>query len=125
MKNWIILFLLVFSFGLWPVIAQAETSTKSSHGVKAVLKTDPTKKMIDLFLSEATSTKEITEAKVTASVRLPDGKKVKKELIGMKMGDAYSFMNSLDMSRPGRYSFDIEIKTPGKTTRFEFTQHIR
>jgi len=125
MKNRIILMLLVFSLGLWPSIAQAETSVKTSGKVKAVLKTDRAKKMVDLFLSEVTSSKEITEAKVTASIILPDGRKVKKELIGMKMGDAYSFMNSLDMSLPGRYSFDIEIKTPGKTTRFEFTQDIR
>jgi hypothetical protein len=98
---------------------------KSSNGVKAVLKTDRAEKMVDLVLSEQSSGKEITDAKVTASVRLPDGRKAKKELIGMKMGDAYSFMNSLDMSLPGRYSFDIEIKSPGKTTRFEFTQDIR
>lgn len=125
MKNRIILILLVFSFGLWPAYAQAETSVKSSDKVKAVLKTDRAKKMVDLFLSEATSGKEITEAKVTASVRLPDGKTVRKELIGMKMGKAYSFMNSLDMSEPGRYSFAIEIKSSGKTTKLEFTQDIR
>jgi len=125
MKNKIILILLVFSFGLWPAYAEAETSMKSSDGVKAVLKTDRAKKMVDLFLSEAKSGKEITKAKVTASVKMPDGKTVRKELLGMKMGDAYSFMNSLDMSVPGRYSFDIEIRSSGKTMKFEFTQDIR
>ncbi|MBI2400055.1 MAG: hypothetical protein HYV23_03205 [Deltaproteobacteria bacterium] len=123
MKTKTILLLIVFSLGLWPVAASAETSIKSSDGVKAVLKTDPAKMMIDLFLSEPGG-KEITDAKVTASVTFPDGRKVKKDLIGMKMGEAYSFMNSLDMSRPGRYSFDIAIKSSGKSIKFEFTQTI-
>lgn len=124
MKNKMILLLIVFSLGLWPVAASAETSTKSSDGVKAVLKTDPARKMIDLFLSKLPSGKEITDAKVKASVTFPDGRKVEKDLIGMKMGEAYSFMNSLDMSKPGRYSFDIAIKSSGKSLKFEFIQNI-
>lgn len=124
MKIKTILLLIVFSLGLWPVAAQAETSIKASDGVKAVLKTDPAKKMIDLFLSEVPGGKEITDAKVTASITFPDGKKVEKDLIGMKMGEAYSFMNSLDMSRPGRYSFDIVIKSSGRSIKIEFTQNI-
>lgn len=119
-----ILLLIVFSLGLWPAAASAETSVKSSDGVKAVLKTDPAKKMIDLFLSEVPGGKEITDAKVTASVTFPDGRKVEKDLIGMKMGEAYSFMNSLDMSRPGRYSFDISIESSGRSIKIEFTQNI-
>lgn len=125
MKNKMtILLVMLFSFslGLLPAAGEAETSIKSSEGVKAVLKTDPSKSMIDLFLSEGA--KEITDAKVMASVTFPDGKKVEKELIGMKMGAAYSFMNSLDMSMPGRYSFDISIRTSGKTIKLGFTQNI-
>lgn len=122
MKNRMIILLIVFSLGLWPFAVSAETSTKSSDGVKAVLKTDPAKKMIDLFLSEGAN--EITDAKVTASVTLPDGQKVEKDLIGMKMGEAYSFMNSLDMSKPGRYSFEITIKKSGKSVKFQFIQNI-
>lgn len=124
MKTRMVLLSIVFSLGLWSAYALAETSTKSSNGVKAVLKTDRAKKMVDLFLSEQSSKKEITDAKVTAIVTLPDGSKVNKELVGMKMGEAYSFMNSLDMSRPGRYSFDIVIKSSGKATKIEFTQDI-
>ncbi|OGP13714.1 MAG: hypothetical protein A2052_01940 [Deltaproteobacteria bacterium GWA2_54_12] len=124
MKTKMILLLIVFSLGLWPAVVRAETSTKSSNGVKAVLKTDPAKKMVDLFLSELPGGKEITDAKVTASVTFPDGRKVEKDLIGMKMGEAYSFMNSLDMSKPGRYSFDIAIKKSGKSIKFEFIQNI-
>lgn len=124
MKTKMILLLIVFSLGLWPAAAQAETSIKSSDGVKAVLKTDPAKKMIDLFLSEVPGGKEIIDAKVMASVTFPDGRKVEKDLIGMKMGEAYSFMNSLDMSRPGRYSFDIVIKSSGRSIKIEFTQNI-
>jgi hypothetical protein len=78
--------------------------------------------MIDLFLSDGG--KEITDAKVRASVTFPDGTKVEKELIGMKMGEAYSFMNSLDMSMPGRYSFDISIKSSDRSIKFDFTQNI-
>lgn len=124
MKTKMFLMLIVLSLGLWPAGAQAETSIKSSEGVKAVLKTDPAKKMMDLFLSELPGGKEITEAKVKASVTFPDGRKVEKDLIGMKMGDAYSFMNSLDMSRPGRYSFDISIESSGRSIKIEFTQNI-
>jgi hypothetical protein len=124
MKNKMILLLILFSLGLWPAAVLAETSMKSSEGVKAVLKTDPAKKMIDLFLSELPGGKEITDAKVRASVAFPDGTKVEKELIGMKMGDAYSFMNSLDMSMPGRYSFDIKIDYSGKSIKLGFTQNI-
>ena len=80
--------------------------------------------MVDLFLSELKGRKEITDAKVTASVTFPDNRIVEKELIGMKMGEAYSFMNSLDMSRPGRYSFNITIKTSGKTIVLKFIQNI-
>lgn len=118
------LLLIVFSFGLWPAVVPAETSTKSSDGVKAVLKTDPAKKMIDLFLSEMPGGKEITDAKVTASVTLPDGRKVEKDLVGMRMGETYSFMNSLDMSKPGRYSFVVAIKSSGKAIKIEFIQNI-
>lgn len=124
MKTKMFLMLIVLSLGFWPAGAQAETSIKSSEGVKAVLKTDPAKKMMDLFLSELPGGKEITEAKVKASVTFPDGRKVEKDLIGMKMGDAYSFMNSLDMSRPGRYSFDISIESSGRSIQIEFTQNI-
>lgn len=124
MKTKMFLMLIVLSLGLWPAGAPAETSIKSSEGVKAVLKTDPAKKMMDLFLSELPGGKEITEAKVKAIVTFPDGRKVEKDLIGMKMGDAYSFMNSLDMSRPGRYSFDISIESSGRSIKIEFTQNI-
>jgi hypothetical protein len=124
MKKITILFLTVFSLGLLPAFVSAETSATSSEGVKGVLKTDPAKKMVDLFLSELPGGKEITDAKVRASVTFPDGRKLEKELLGMKMGEAYSFMNSLDMSRPGRYSFDISIESSGRSVRLEFTHNI-
>lgn len=124
MKMRAILLVTAFSLGLLPAFALAGTSVRSSEGVRAVLKTDPAKKMIDLFLSELPSGKEITEAKVRAEVTFPDGRKVEKDLIGMKMGEAYSFMNSLDFSKPGRYSFDITMESSGRSARFEFTQDI-
>lgn len=124
MKKTTIIFLIIFTLGFYPAIVSAETSVKSSEGVKGVLKTDPARKMVDLFLSELPSGKEITDAKVRASVTFPDGRKVEKDLLGMKMGEAYSFMNSLDMSRPGRYSFDISIESSGRSIRLEFTHNI-
>lgn len=124
MKKGAILFLMVFTLGFYPAIVSAETSATSSGGVKGVLKTDPDRKMVDLFLSELPGGKEITDAKVRARVTFPDGRKVEKDLLGMKMGEAYSFMNSLDMSKPGRYSFNISIESSGRSIRLEFTHNI-
>lgn len=124
MKIKAILFFMMISIGLAVSPALAATSADTEKNIKGVLKTDPAKKMIDLFLSELPSGKEIIDAKVRATITYPDGKKVEKDLIGMKMGEVYSFMNSLDMSRPGRYSFDISIESSGKSIKLEFTQNI-
>lgn len=118
------LLFIFISFGLALSPALAATSADTEKNVKGVLRTDPAKKMVDLFLSELPSGKKIIDAKVTASITYPDGTKVEKELIGMKMGEVYSFMNSLDMSKPGRYSFDISIQSSDKSVKLEFTQNI-
>lgn len=124
MKIKAILFFVMIAIGLDLSPALAATSTDSEKNVKGVLKTDPAKKMIDLFLSEMPSGKEIMDAKVRASITYPDGKKVEKDLIGMRMGEVYSFMNSLDFSKPGRYSFDISIESSGRSVKLEFNQNI-
>lgn len=118
------LFSTMISMGIALSPALAATSADTEKGVKGVLKTDPARKMIDLFLSELPSGEEIIDAKVRATITYPDGKKVEKDLIGMKMGDVYSFMNSLDFSKAGRYSFDISIQSSGKSVKLEFTQKI-
>ena len=103
-----------------PVIGSASDIAKTSGGIKAVLKVDPAKSMVDLYLSDSKTQKEITGAKVRATITLPKGEKVEKELLGMKMGDSFSFMNSLDMSREGRYIFDITIELGKTSHKFNF-----
>lgn len=119
-----IIFLAIISLGIITSPAVAAQSADTEKNVKGVLKTDPAKKMIDLFLSELPSGREIMDAKVRAAITYPDGRKVEKELIGMRMGEVYSFMNSLDFSKPGRYSFDVSIQTSGSSVKLEFTQTI-
>ncbi|HBG47336.1 MAG TPA: hypothetical protein DDW94_10165 [Deltaproteobacteria bacterium] len=102
----------------------ADVTAKAAGDLKATLSTDPAKSMVDLFLKEFKSGNAITSAKVKARVTFPNGTTVEKELIGMKMGDAYSYMNSLDFSRKGRYIFNITIVTPKKTVSMEFTHRI-
>ncbi len=104
-----------------PVIGSASDVAKTSGGIKAVLKVDPAKSMVDLYLSDSKTQKEITGAKAKATITLPNGEKVEKELMGMKMGDSFSFMNTLDMSRKGSYIFDITVEL-GKTTH-KFNYH--
>lgn len=99
--------------------------TKTSHGIKAVLKVTEEKSMVDLYLQKAGKTPiAITDAKVKAVVTTPDGKKVEKELIGMWMDKAYSFMNTLDMSKKGRYIFEITVER-GNTVNFEFSRDVQ
>lgn len=98
-----------------PVIGLASDVAKTSGGIKAVLKVDPAKSMVDLYLSDSKTQKEISGAIVKVTITRPKGEKVEKELMGMKMGDSFSFMNTLDMSRKGSYIFDITVEL-GKTT---------
>lgn len=103
-----------------PVICSASEIAKTSGGIKAVLKVDPAKSMVDLYLSDSKTRKEIKDAKVKATITLPKGEKVEKELMGMKMGDSFSFMNTLDMSRKGSYIFDITVEMGKTTHKFNF-----
>lgn len=103
-----------------PVICSASEVAKTSGGIKAVLKVDPAKSMVDLYLSDSKTRKEIKDAKVKVTITLPNGEKVEKELMGMKMGESFSFMNSLDMSRKGIYIFDITVEVGKATHKFNF-----
>lgn len=107
-----------------PVIGSASDAAKFSGGIKAVLKVDPAKSMVDLYLSASKTQKVITGAKVKAAITLPNGKKVEKELMGMKMGDSFSFMNTLDMSRKGGYIFDVTVELGETTHRFNFRYDV-
>lgn len=99
--------------------------SKIEKGIKATLKVTPSKSMVDLFLEDAKTGKPITEADVNAKIQLPDNSTMEKKLIGMKMGDIFSFMNSIDMSRKGAYHFGISVKAANKDIKFNFQHHLK
>lgn len=118
------LLLVAALFQAMPGTVRADEMTKTRNGIEAALKVDPSKSMIDLYLADAKTREAVTEAKVRVKVALPDGTVVEKDLLGMKMGPAFSFMNTLDMSSNGRYSFDILVETGKTTASFRFTADI-
>jgi len=81
--------------------------------------------MADLLLVGAASGRAVTDALVTATVVYPNGQKHVKELMGMKMGEDYSYMNSIDMSTKGTYTFHIIAKVGKKTVKFDFKSVVR
>lgn len=107
-----------------PAGAGADDMTKTKNGIKAALNLDPSKSMVDLYLTDNKTKQTLKEAKVRATVVLPDGSVVEKELMGMMMGPVFSFMNTLDMSLNGRYSFDINVETGNTKAVFKFTADI-
>ena len=94
--------------------------SKIEKGIKATLKVTPSKNMVDLILEDAKTGKAITEADVNAKVQMPDGSLIEKKLTGMKMGEMFSFMNSLDMHAKGTYRFDISVRTGNRDIQFNF-----
>lgn len=125
--TWIIVlaFFLLSAISGFTGTAKAEEA-QVSNGIKAVLKVDPAKSMVDLYLYNMAKTlTPMKDAKVKAVVTMPDGKKVEKELIGMKMGDTYSYMNSLDMRLKGGYSFDISVQAGKRKARFAFSYTLK
>jgi len=99
--------------------------SKIEKGIKATLKVTPSKNMVDLILEDSKTGKPITEAHVNAKIQLPDDSHVEKKLIGMKMGDIFSFMSSLDMSRKGTYYFEFFVRSANKDIKFNFEHHIK
>lgn len=94
--------------------------TLTDAGIKATLKVNRSHSMVDLYLTDAKTGTPVTSGKATARIKLPDGKTMEKELMGMKMGQEYSFMNSLDLSLNGRYVFDVSVAVGGKQAKFGF-----
>jgi hypothetical protein len=97
--------------------------TKTVDGLKATLSVTP--KMADLLLVDAGSGRAVTDGVVTATVVYPNGKKSVKKLMGMKMGDVYSYMNSIDISAKGIYTFHITVKVAKRTVKFDFKSGVR
>lgn len=98
---------------------------KIADGIKAVFKVTPSQNMVDLLLTDTKTDKAITDAKVSAKIKGPDGKIQEKELMGMKMGDVFSYMNTMDMAKKGGYSFDILVEVGKKKTKFNFVYEVR
>lgn len=103
----------------------SEGVSKVEKGIKATLKVTPSKNMVDLILENAKTGKQVTSADVNAKIQLPDDSHVEKKLIGMKMGEIFSFMNSLDMSRKGTYYFEIFVRAANKDIKFNFEHHLK
>ncbi len=121
MKSMKVAVSLLILFLISPVMANGwESQEKRSGNVKAVLKIDHEKSMVDLYLNDAASNRPITAALVKAVIKTPDGKKIEKELIGMRMGEAFSYMNTLEMSKKGSYTFEIKVDYGGTKVPFSF-----
>ena len=99
--------------------------SKVANDIKATLAVTPSKSMVDLVLVGAKDSKTITAAKVAAQIKGPDGNVQKKDLLGMKMGEVFSYMNTLDMSKKGSYSFDIVVEVEKKKVKFNFVYEVR
>lgn len=121
-----IILLFLAGFGLAQMGDKSSAGeTRVVEGIKAVFKVTPSMSMVDLLLSYADTGKVITNAKVYASVKGPDGKVQEKDLMGMKMGKEYSFGNTIDFSKKGIYAFDISVEIDKKKERFNFSYEIR
>lgn len=106
--------------------ALAETvEAKTADGIKAVLVVTPSKNMVDLMLTDVKTGKAVTDAKVLALIEAPDGVVQEKELLGMKMGKDFSFMNTLDISKKGRYSFAVTVEAVKKKVKFNFVYEVK
>ncbi|MEK7772705.1 MAG: hypothetical protein AAB307_00030 [Deltaproteobacteria bacterium] len=119
------LFLMVFHAVTGMRNAAAGDMTGNAEGIRATLEIDASKGTIDLYLSDSNTGKQITDAKVMATVKLPGGGKIEKELMGMKMGEAFSYMNAFDMSKAGEYIFGITVESGKKAAKFKFSYNVK
>ena len=118
-----ILFCLIFISAVADNAMAATKLTKTVDGLTATLTVSPN--TADLLLVDAASGRAVTDALVTATVVHPNGQKHVKELMGMKMGEDYSYMNSIDMSTKGIYTFHIIVEIGKKTVKFDFKSGVR
>ena len=95
--------------------------TSVLDGARADLKLDEKQKTIEVYLSGVNTGKTITDASVTAIVRLPGNGKKEITLAGMKMGEVFSYMNSLDTAKKGDHIFRIKVLRGKKELIFSFT----
>lgn len=99
--------------------------TAMADGIKAVFKFTPSYSMVDLVLIDASTGQQITKAKVSVDVTDPKGRLQKKELISGKMGEKYSFMNTLDVSEKGSYKVTVFVELDGKRVNYSFGFEVK
>lgn len=102
-----------------------EGESKVADNIKATLIVTPLKSMVDLLFVNAKTGKTIINAKVFAKIKGPDGKVQEKELLGMQMGEVFSYMNTLDLSLKGSYSFKITAEAGKKKIKFDFVYEVK
>lgn len=105
----------------------SEGESKAADGIKATFRVTLSMSMVDVFVVDAATMKPIQKAKVSLSVKGPDGKVQKKDLIWMKMANEkeYAYGNTVDFSRKGKYSFDVLVEADKKKVKFNFGHEIR
>lgn len=106
-------------------LAGADDMTENAGGIKATLKIDVSKGMAELYLADLDTSKAVTGAKVGALITNPAGRKEEKALMYMKMGEVVPYMSMLDLSRKGRYIFDVTAESGKKKARFHFTYEVK
>lgn len=106
------------------VFAQTE-ETKVADGIKATLNVVTSSNMVDLMLISSKTGKVITDAKVFTKIKGPDGMVQEKDLLGMQMGEVFSYMNNVDMAKKGSYSFDISVEIGKKKVKFNFVYEVK
>lgn len=114
---------------------EMEGEGKVVEGIEGWLKVTPAMNRIDFYLYDSKKDKTITTVKVSATITMPDGKKIEKELPGTKTEETFSFMNTVDLSVKGIYRFEIIAKVQYKigfkayhsvkTVTFPFTYEVR
>lgn len=105
----------------------SEGESKMADGIKATFNVTLSMSMVDVFVIDAATMKPIQKAKVSVSVKGPDGKVQEKDLIWMKMAKEkeYAYGNTVDFSRKGKYSFDVLVEADKKKVKFNFGHEIR
>ncbi|MCK5237748.1 MAG: hypothetical protein KAR06_12290 [Deltaproteobacteria bacterium] len=95
----------------------AYKTVKTIDSIKASIIVSP--KMVDVYIKDVDTNKVITDATAKVLVTYPSGKEVEVKLMGMKMGEIYSYMNSTELTESGTYKLTIEITRAEKTTTFD------
>ena len=100
--------------------AGAKDTPAKKARMEAAIKVDPSKNTLDVYIKDIKTGNPVTGASVKATVISPGGKRVMKELSGMKMGDGYSYMGSIDAAEKGLYVIDVSVERGRDKAWFNF-----